>query len=188
MTGTELAPPAVERLCAEGFDARLGELGELGLPAGGFDVVSMIEVLEHVPEPDELLRQAAALLRPGGALYVTTPHARGVSGRVLGTGWSIVAPPEHLQLFSVPGLRTALGRASLAPRSVSTHAVNPYELLAAARRRRDGERFTGHVETSYKLNESLSTNRAGALARSAVNAVLNATRLGDSIKLIAERA
>jgi 2-polyprenyl-3-methyl-5-hydroxy-6-metoxy-1,4-benzoquinol methylase len=61
----------------------------------------MVEVLEHAREPRTLIRAARQLLRPGGSFYVTTPHARGLSERLLGMKWSVVSPPEHLQLFSI---------------------------------------------------------------------------------------
>lgn len=185
VAGTDVGQGAVEGARAAGFDVRLGELGELDLPRSGFDVVSMVEVLEHVPDPDALLGQAAGLLRPGGALYLTTPHARGLSARLLGTRWSIVAPPEHLQLYSVPGLRTAMEGAGFVVRSMRIQAVNPHELLAAVRRRGAAGGFGERKETSYRLNESLSTNAPGALAKAAVNAVLTVTQLGDSIKVVA---
>ena len=80
-TGTEIAPAVVDAMRTQGLDARLGLTEELDLPSGGFDVVSAIEVLEHVPDPDKLITEATRLLRPGGALYVTTPHGRGLSWR-----------------------------------------------------------------------------------------------------------
>jgi hypothetical protein len=43
------------------------------------------------------------------------------------------------------------------------------------------------VDAGYRLNESLTSSRSGALLKRAVNAALSATRLGDSIKLVAER-
>ncbi len=49
--------------------------------------------------------------------------------------WSAVAPPEHLQLFSVAGLRATFRQAGLRPRRIRTQAVNPHELLGALRRR-----------------------------------------------------
>lgn len=42
-------------------------------PAEGFDLVTFNKVLEHVPDPARLLRQAGALLRDGGTIYVEVP-------------------------------------------------------------------------------------------------------------------
>ncbi len=39
---------------------------------GSFDVVTCMEMLEHVPDPASTIRACAALLRPGGWLFVST--------------------------------------------------------------------------------------------------------------------
>ena len=44
-----------------------------GLPEGGFDVVCLLDVLEHVLDPHHLLRSCFRALAPGGHLYVHTP-------------------------------------------------------------------------------------------------------------------
>ena len=54
-------------------------------------------------------------------------------------------------------------------------------------RRKDSMGGGDRVESSYRLNESLSARRAGALLKGAANAALSATRLGDAIKLVATR-
>ena len=186
--GTEVALGAAEAVRARGFDVRVGQLERLGLPQGRFDVVSLVEVVEHHPDPRALFAAAATLVRPGGAIYVTTPHGRGISARLLGTRWSVVAPPEHLQLFSARGLQEALSAAGLRRRELHTHAVDPSELLRSLRSRGAGAGAPGsRVESSYRLNESLSSSRAGTLLKGMANAALSATRLGDSLKLIAER-
>ena len=40
--------------------------------AGQYDVVTCMEMLEHVPDPGAILHACAALLRPGGRLFVST--------------------------------------------------------------------------------------------------------------------
>ncbi len=187
VTGTEVAAGAADAVRAQGFEVEFGELEALDLPEEGFDVVSIIEVIEHVPDPRQMLRTAERLLRKGGALHLTTPHGRGISARLLGTRWSVVSPPEHLHLFSATGLQIAVDDARLRVCTLDTHAVNPNELLQALRLRGPRVQPGARVESSYRLNESLSSNRAGTLLKRAANATLAATRLGDSLKLVAER-
>ena len=40
--------------------------------AGGFDIVTCLEVLEHVPDPASLVSACAVALRPGGAAFFST--------------------------------------------------------------------------------------------------------------------
>lgn len=47
-----------------------------GLAAGSYDLVLLIEVVEHLDDTrlDETLREIARLLKPGGLLFITTPN------------------------------------------------------------------------------------------------------------------
>ncbi len=47
----------------------------LPLPDGQFDHVVMLAVLEHLPQPRQVLREAHRLLAPGGSLILTWPAA-----------------------------------------------------------------------------------------------------------------
>lgn len=183
-SGTEVASRPVERLAAAGFDARLGELEAVGFEEDAFDVVTLIEVVEHVPDPGRLLDEVARVLRPGGVAYLTTPNGAGLSRRLLGARWSVVSPPEHLQLFSVRGARLLLDRTGLPAYQVQTHAVNPHELLNRLRRNSEG---FDRVQAGYALNATLSSTGWGAAFKGGVNALLSVTRLGDTIKVRARK-
>ena len=78
-TGIDLAPGMIEvaRLHAAqvqlAIDYRLTGAEELAAATpGAFDVVTCMEMLEHVPEPAAMVATLAALTRPGGALFVST--------------------------------------------------------------------------------------------------------------------
>jgi 2-polyprenyl-3-methyl-5-hydroxy-6-metoxy-1,4-benzoquinol methylase len=94
-----------------GVDVAVGTLADLLAPGEQFDAVTMMDVLEHVADPDALLAQAAAAVRPGGVLVVLTPDAGAPVSRLLGRRWpEVQRPGEHLVLFSRAGLVAALRR------------------------------------------------------------------------------
>lgn len=47
-----------------------------------FDVITAIEVIEHVENPAGFLREARKLVNPGGFLFVTTPNVECIQGRL----------------------------------------------------------------------------------------------------------
>lgn len=52
----------------------LEDMTKSSLPSATFDGVVCVEVIEHVPDDDALVRQIARVLKPGGWLYMTTPN------------------------------------------------------------------------------------------------------------------
>jgi len=85
-------------------------LKPLALPVRQFDVVTMFDVIEHVADPAALLRSAAALLRTGGILVLTTPRFDSLLARILGRHWYCIFP-AHLQYFTEKSLRHSTAKA-----------------------------------------------------------------------------
>jgi 2-polyprenyl-3-methyl-5-hydroxy-6-metoxy-1,4-benzoquinol methylase len=57
-------------------------------PAGAeFQAVTLLDVLEHVTDPNALLATLAPLLAPGGVLVVTTPDIGSLAARLMGGRW-----------------------------------------------------------------------------------------------------
>jgi predicted TPR repeat methyltransferase len=56
-------------------------------PEKSFDVVSLWDVLEHVPEPSDILRVARSLLKPDGYLWLNYPNIGSLAARLIGWRW-----------------------------------------------------------------------------------------------------
>lgn len=70
-----------------GVDVEAKSLEEMQFAENSFDVVTLWQVLEHVPYPLGLLKEVHRILRPRGLLIVSTPDFDGAPARVLRTRW-----------------------------------------------------------------------------------------------------
>jgi SAM-dependent methyltransferase len=91
-------------------------LGTFPHPAvtGQFDVITLIDVVEHVSNPVELLREIAGRLSSNGEAIVVTPDVGSVAARVLGWKWWHFRV-AHIGYFNKRSLFLALDRAGLQP-------------------------------------------------------------------------
>ncbi len=74
-----------------------------------FDVVSAIEVLEHVLDPVETLTRIRRLLKPGGLFFYTTGNSAPFRKNML--AWSYVLPEIHIGFFNPTSAAVALQKA-----------------------------------------------------------------------------
>jgi len=91
-------------------------LGDASFPPASFDALTIWYVLEHVPDPVTLLKQAFLFLRPGGVLFTAVPNARYVLLRrhlmQLRTGQpGPIHAHEHLYQYTPKTLKLLLRRA-----------------------------------------------------------------------------
>jgi SAM-dependent methyltransferase len=98
-----------------GLPVFTGTLQQAALPAAHFDVVTLWDVIEHVPDPVPLLAEAARVMKPGGRLVLTTGDWGSRYAQAQGERWHLMTPPWHLSFFSRATLAEAARRAGLKP-------------------------------------------------------------------------
>lgn len=87
--------------------ARAGFLDATFAPAAhSFDVITLFNALEHIPDPVGVADKIFSLLRPGGYLLVETWDPHSWLARLLGSRWPTYAPPTVLYCFT----KSTLGR------------------------------------------------------------------------------
>jgi SAM-dependent methyltransferase len=64
-----------------------------------FDVITLWDVLEHVPDPVAFLSSCNSHLKEGGTLLLNVPHIDSIVAKVFGSRWPLLLP-EHLSYFS----------------------------------------------------------------------------------------
>jgi 2-polyprenyl-3-methyl-5-hydroxy-6-metoxy-1,4-benzoquinol methylase len=112
VTGLDFSTEAVQRIRKDlQLPAYQGTLPCPELDSGSFDVVSMWQVLEHVHDPQEVLREAYRLLVPGGRLVIAVPNIDSLPFRLFGSCWAILDLPRHLTHFTPNTLHLMLERA-----------------------------------------------------------------------------
>ena len=78
----------------------IGPAHDLPVGDGEYDAVLCTQVLEHVPDPQAVLRELHRILRPGGRLYMTLPLA-----------WELHELPFDFFRYTPHGLYSLLGDA-----------------------------------------------------------------------------
>lgn len=110
--GIDIDPAAVASARREGRDVRLTDLADAGFPDGSFDVITMIHTLEHLDDPNTVLRECARVLRPGGSLFINVPNRGGLLPRVMKDHWIGWVPPYHVWQFDCRTLEATVRHAA----------------------------------------------------------------------------
>jgi SAM-dependent methyltransferase len=94
--GLDLDPDV---LAGQQRETRVGDMRSLPFPDGSFGAVLSVQALEHVPDPERAVAEAARVLEPGGVAVYVTPN-RLTFGRP-----DEVIDPYHYVEFSPAELR-----------------------------------------------------------------------------------
>jgi SAM-dependent methyltransferase len=164
--GVEVGEYAAEQARQRDLIVTCEPIEDARLDADSYDCVALWDVIEHLRDPVATLGRAAAALRPGGVLALSTGDVTSLCARLCGPSWHLFNLPEHLFFFSPRCLRGMLTRADCRIRCV-TREVN-------------------WVPLSYALERIRKTAFAAAKARTRSDRLIPAT-LFDVVGVYAVR-
>lgn len=128
--GVELSEDtAAEARRRTGLKVHTGQLADLELAEGGYDVITMWDVIEHLPEPLTAAKRVRDLLKPDGTFILETPNEAGLFPRIsylaarVTDSWPHPEPPHHVVQFSIKTVTDLLVRAGFEVQALVTSAI-----------------------------------------------------------------
>ena len=136
--GVDNDPKAVEAARSTGLDVTTDTLADLLQRPERFDAVTLSQVIEHLPDPQGVMTEVFSLLKPGGALFISTPNIDSRGHRHFREHWRGLEVPRHLVLFTRRSLRRLLervgfGELTFLRKPRGRHRVVHQELASLAR-------------------------------------------------------
>ena len=130
--GVELAADAAEYCRRHGLAVETGTADTVARSGGGsFDVIALLDVIEHLPDPHATIATLARTLAPGGVIVLTTGDFGSLAARALGSAWRLMTPPQHLWFFTQPSIARLAAGAGLEVASVDRPwKIVPLSLIA----------------------------------------------------------
>lgn len=109
VAGLELSPDSVRtaRELLPGVEIFSGTVLEAPYPDNSFDVVVLLDTVEHFQKPHAELEACARLLAPGGDMVIVTPNTVSLTHRLSPHLWPHLVI-EHSTLFNPKALRRTL--------------------------------------------------------------------------------
>lgn len=108
VTGLDVDDNALRVAESRGVDVYKMQVEEFSKEEIKFDIITMNQVIEHVPDPHETLRACYNILKPGGSLWIATPNIESVGHEYYESDWRGIEAPRHLVIFSCASLTRIL--------------------------------------------------------------------------------
>jgi 2-polyprenyl-3-methyl-5-hydroxy-6-metoxy-1,4-benzoquinol methylase len=96
--GLEISPAADEAVKL-GYNVKKTMLKDAGYPDDHFDLITAVDVIEHIPEPIEWLYECHRILKKGGILLMVTPDCSSLPARIKKAMWPHYKV-EHLHYYT----------------------------------------------------------------------------------------
>jgi SAM-dependent methyltransferase len=101
------------------LDVYQGELNtELSKNLGSFNVIVLLDVIEHLVDPRKVLTIANSILCPKGVIILTTGNWHSILARITGKHWRLMTPPQHLFFFHIKALHRILSETGFEIKSI----------------------------------------------------------------------
>jgi 2-polyprenyl-3-methyl-5-hydroxy-6-metoxy-1,4-benzoquinol methylase len=119
-----------------------------------FDRVVLRHVLEHLPDPIDILRTLCDYLKPNGKVLILVPNYGSAQADRYGKHWIGFDMPRHLWHFTMPTLRRLAEEAGLHVEVMRTNELQFFAERSARQAREAGEVAMYGREQAYQIERT----------------------------------
>lgn len=183
--GTEYSETAVSICTNRGIKMYQGVLNPLTMQENDFDVIISSEVLEHINNPQEELKNIYQLLRKEGLFYFTTPNFDCILRYMLKADYNIIVYPEHLSYYTKSTMNKMLTSVGFKKKRILTSGISFTRFINSKSSKESGkakeEAFTPQA-SDEKLREAIRNKPYLEVLKSMANWALDVTSTGITLK------
>jgi|GEM_PF-638788 len=173
---------ARERL---GLNVFCGTLLQANYPDDYFDVVTLWEVIEHLPDPIEHIKEINRILKPGGLLALSTPNFSGLTSIVTKEKWHLYDPKEHLYYFSPKSIKNILQGSGFQITNIFSDNINIPNIVKCLQREEIESAQIWEERKAYL--HKIESNRVLKYIKKIINYFLNLIQKGDNLRVYAKK-
>ena len=180
--GIDTDRQAVQICQNRNLNVKVGHLNEQKYPDDYFDIIVLKHVIEHVPNPIELLMECRRIIKPGGKILLLTPNVSSTAHKIFGPYWLGLDVSRHLFLFSLETISRAIEKAELHALSRrSTYRISKFVWMASYLNRKSGKSlYTQKPSLTVRIQSLLFVERLR------IETVFNESA-GDELEVVATK-
>ena len=183
--GTEISDEAIKLVQEKGQRVFKGDIQDLDLENGKYDIATLFEVVEHAVNSQAMIRKLRDLVRPGGIIYITSFNYNSLTRRLLGKKWGMFHK-EHVFYFTPGILASILKKNGFRVKSVKTKNLSLIEISKLFKKSSAFD-FTRSYEKQEKVRKLTEEKPFFSVLKKIANFILNIFKAGDTISILAVR-
>ena len=141
-TGIEIGEASCEFCTSRlGLNVHKGSLYDFK-PKQKYNLITFMEVIEHLPDPNKAIQNISKFLVPGGGLLITTPNYNSLFRKVCGEKWWVInCEEEHIYFFNEQTLSKMLKQHNFKVLSVEYRKLSLLQIIK------------NYLKSKFKLKE-----------------------------------
>lgn len=184
--GTEISDEAIKIARGKRQNVIKGDIASLDLEKEKYDIATLFELIEHVFDPEGMIKKLSYIVRSGGLVYMTTPNYNSITRRILGNRWGIFHK-EHIFYFTPRDLAQLLNKHGFKIKSVRTENLSLREALRVFKRS-DSLNTAKIYEKQENIRNLTEKNILFSALKKTINFILNIFRAGETIYITTQKS